>query len=254
MATGAVDSAGIAGSINGEATASGISMSLGAIVKRHKRTLINFQESFLIPFVRQAAYRYMQFDPDNYPVKDYKFSVTSTLGIMARELEVQQLVQLLQTTSPESPIYPILISSIVDNMNLSNREDLMKTLEKASQPTEQQQQAMQDQEQRAQQSHEAQIGVFQAQANESNARAKKYSTEADLAPLEAETKKIEAITTNLKSGEADDKEFSRRMQIANTLLKEKEVTIKEKEANAKMAQTSSNSNIDKALMERLGLG
>jgi hypothetical protein len=42
-----------------------------------------------------------------------------------------------------------------------------------------------------------------------------------LAPLEAETKKIEAITTNLKSGEADDKEFSRRMQIANTLLKEK---------------------------------
>jgi hypothetical protein len=139
-------------------------------------------------------------------------------------------------------------------MNLSNREDLMKTLEKASQPTEQQQQAMQAQEQRAQQSHEAQIGVFQAQANESNARAKKYSTEADLAPQEAEIKKIEAITTNLKSGEADDKEFSRRMQIANTLLKEKEVGIKEKEANAKMAQTSSTNNIDKALMERLGLG
>ena len=40
QATGAVDSAGIAGSVNGEATAAGISMSLGAIIKRHKRTLI----------------------------------------------------------------------------------------------------------------------------------------------------------------------------------------------------------------------
>ena len=55
QATGAVDSAGIAGSVNGEATAAGISMSLGAIIKRHKRTLINFQQSFLIPFVKKAA-------------------------------------------------------------------------------------------------------------------------------------------------------------------------------------------------------
>ena len=65
QATGAVDSAGIAGQVNGEATAAGISMSLGAIIKRHKRTLINFQQSFLIPFVKKSAYRYMQFDPEN---------------------------------------------------------------------------------------------------------------------------------------------------------------------------------------------
>ena len=72
QATGAVDSAGIAGQVNGEATAAGISMSLGAIIKRHKRTLINFQQSFLMPFVTKAAHRYMQFDPENYPVSDYK--------------------------------------------------------------------------------------------------------------------------------------------------------------------------------------
>ena len=70
---------------------------LGAIIKRHKRTLINFQQSFLLPFVKKAAYRYMQFDPENYPVADYKFNATSTLGIIAREYEVTQLVQLLQT-------------------------------------------------------------------------------------------------------------------------------------------------------------
>ena len=38
--TGAVDSTGVSGGINGEATAAGISMSLGAIIKRHKRMII----------------------------------------------------------------------------------------------------------------------------------------------------------------------------------------------------------------------
>ena len=92
-ATGAIDSAGVPGSINGEATAAGISMSLGAIIKRHKRTLVNFQDSFLIPFVTKAAHRYMQFEPEIYPVADYVFEVTSSLGIIAREYEVTQLVQ-----------------------------------------------------------------------------------------------------------------------------------------------------------------
>jgi hypothetical protein len=124
-ATGAIDSAGIPGSINGEATAAGISMSLGAIIKRHKRTLINFQESFLIPFVSKAAYRYMQFEPEIYPVADYQFEVSSSLGIIAREYEVTQLVQLLQTMGQDSPLYPTLIQSIIDNMNLSNREELI---------------------------------------------------------------------------------------------------------------------------------
>jgi hypothetical protein len=91
QATGAVDSAGIAGQVNGESTAAGISMSLGAIIKRHKRTLINFQQSFLIPFVKKAAYRYMQFDPESYPVADYKFNASSTLGIIAREYETDSV-------------------------------------------------------------------------------------------------------------------------------------------------------------------
>ena len=137
QATGAVDSAGIAGQVNGDATAAGISMSLGALIKRHKRTLINFQQSFLIPFVKKAAHRYMQFDPENYPVADYKFNASSTLGIIAREYEVTQLVQLLQTMGQDSPLYATLIQSIVDNMNLSNREELLSAMAQAMQPNPQ---------------------------------------------------------------------------------------------------------------------
>jgi len=229
MSTGAIDSAGIPGSINGEATAAGISMSLGAIIKRHKRTLINFQDCFLIPFVKKAAYRYMQFDPENYPVADYKFDATSTLGIIAREYEVTQLVQLLQTMSQDSPLYNTLIESIIDNMNLSNREDLTARLQEAaqqSQPTPEQQQLAQAAQQAQLQFQQSQTAALNGQATESQARAQKMAVETQLAPQELEIDRIKAITTNLQAGSEDDKEFERRLKMAQTMLKEKEIDLK----------------------------
>jgi len=223
QATGAVDSAGIAGQVNGESTAAGISMSLGAIIKRHKRTLINFQQSFLIPFVKKAAYRYMQFDPENYPVADYKFNASSTLGIIAREYEVTQLVQLLQTMGKDSPLYNTLIQSVVDNMNLSNREELVAALQQASQPNPQAQQMQQQVQQLQMQFQQSQTQALSAQAQESQARAAKLAAEAAVVPQELEIDKINAITRNLKEGDAEDKEFERRMKVAETLLKEKAI-------------------------------
>jgi hypothetical protein len=226
QATGAVDSAGLAGNVNGEATAAGISMSLGAIIKRHKRTLINFQQSFLIPFVKKAAHRYMQFDPENYPVKDYKFNATSTLGIIAREYEVTQLVQLLQTMKQDSPVYPVLIQSIIDNMNLSNREELIAAMQQAQQPNPEAQQAAMQAQQAQLALQQSQTAALSAQAQESQARAQKYSVEAQLEPQEVEIKRIEAITRNLAAGDQDDKEFERRLKVAQAITKDKEVEAK----------------------------
>ena len=227
QATGAVDSAGIAGQVNGEATAAGISMSLGAIIKRHKRTLINFQQSFLLPFVTKAAHRYMQFDPDNYPVSDYKFIPTSTLGIIAREYEVTQLVQLLQTMQQDSPLYPVLIQSIIDNMNLSNREELIAAMQQANQPNPQAQQMAMAAQQAQMEFQQSQTAALNAQAAESQARAGKISVEAQLAPQELEIEKLEAITRNLKEGDQEDKEFERRLKVADRLLKEKQIEGKQ---------------------------
>ena len=226
-ATGAIDSAGIAGSINGESTAAGVSMSLGAIIKRHKRTLINFQDSFLIPFVQKAAYRYMQFEPELYPVADYKFHTSSSLGIIAREYEVTQLVQLLQTMSPDTPMYPKLVMSIIDNMNLSNREELIATLEQANQPNPEAQQAEQAAQQAQLAFQASQTNALNGQAQESAARAQKLAVEAGAIPQELEIDRIKAATTNLKSGDADDKEFEKRLKISEQLLKEREVAVKE---------------------------
>ena len=229
--TGAVDSGGISGGINGEATAAGISMSLGAVIKRHKRTLINFQESFIIPFVTKAAWRYMQFEPEMYPVADYKFHTSSSLGIIAREYEVTQLVQLLQTMSPDTPMYPKLVMSIIDNMNLSNREELIRTLEQANTPNPEAQQAAQQAEQAAQQAQLAfqasQSAALNGQAQESAARAQKLTVEAQVIPQELEIDRIKAVTTNLRAGDADDKEFQKRIEMSKQMLKEREIAVKE---------------------------
>ena len=226
QATGAVDSTGVAGGVSGEATAAGISMSLGAIIKRHKRTLINFQEMFLIPMVQKTAWRYMQYNPELYPAQDFKFVTTSSLGIIAREYEVTQLVQLLQTMPADSPAYPMLIESIIENMNLSNREEMIQRIRQAQQPTQEQQQMQQMQQQIEQQriqlemaKEQATAAALNAQAAEANARAAKYQVEAQVEQYNAETQRIKAVSTNLDQGSKDDKEFEKRMKLAELTLK-----------------------------------
>jgi len=235
MATGAIDAAGIPGSINGDSTAAGISMSLGAIIKRHKRTLINFQDSFLIPFVKKAAHRYMQFNPELYPVKDFKFVASSSLGIIAREYEVTQLVQLLQTMSPESPMYPMLIESIVDNMNLSNREQIIEGLRQANQPDPQQieQQQMMAQMEIA---HKQEVlKNVQAQTSEIMTRVKQNEVETQMLPLDAETRRI-AVQIKAEEDTLGDKEFERRAKLAELVLKEREIASKEDIVERQMRQ------------------
>jgi hypothetical protein len=205
MATGAIDTAGMPSFAGSEATAAGISMSLGAIIKRHKRTLINFHENFLVPFVTKAAHRYMQFTPELYPAKDFKFVAASTLGIIAREYEVTQLVQLLQTMSPESPMYPLLIESIVDNMNLSNREQIIQKIREANQPNQQAMQMQQAKFESDMAFQQAQTAALQGQAAESQARTAKYRMETEAIPEELAIDELTAVAkaTDLLDGNAN---------------------------------------------------
>ena len=238
MATGAIDAAGIPGTINGDAAAGAVSMSMGAIIKRHKRTLINFQESFLIPMIEKTAWRYMQFDPDNYPVSDYKFVPSSSLGVIAREYEVTQLVQLLQTLGQDSPMYPMLVSAVIDNMGLSNREELMAQLQQSMQPNpeaeQQAQQAQQQQMEQQAQMAQAQLELIQAQTMEAQARAQKYSVESQLEPEVVKAKLAAALSTNLQTGNADEAEFAKRAKIADLMLKEKDIQSNERIATMQM--------------------
>jgi hypothetical protein len=65
QATGTMDSQGMVS--QGNRDGAGMSMAVATIIKKYKRTLVNFQEDFLIPFIQKAAFRFMQFDPERYP-------------------------------------------------------------------------------------------------------------------------------------------------------------------------------------------
>ena len=233
-ATGSVDTAQQA--MNGGGTTSaGSSMSLGGIIKRQKRTLVNFQESFLLPFIEKAAWRYMQFEPELFPVNDYKFVATSTLGIVAREYEVAQLVQLLQTMPQDSPVYPVIMQAVIDNMNITNREDLIQTMIQAQQPNPEQQQMQQALAEEDRAFKNSQTAALNAQAAESNARAQKIALEARGIPVELETARIKAVASSQTASESD-KDFEKRMRLANLALDEKKLGLEVAKENIRNGQ------------------
>jgi len=188
--------------------------------------LINFQEAFLIPLVQKVAYRYMQFDPERYPAKDFKFVASSSLGIIAREYEVTQLVQLLQTMGQDSPMYPLLIQAIVDNMNLSNREEIIASLQQAMQPNPQAQQMQQQVQQLQMAKEQATLEYIQAQAAEIATRIEQNRVETQLLPIDSETKRYAAVMKGMGQDPTEN-EFQRRAKIAELALKQREIETKE---------------------------
>mgnify|MGYP001016306169 CR=1 FL=1 len=110
--------------------ATSMSMVVGSMIKRSRRTLANINREFLNPLVKKALYRYMQFDSERFPLKDYKFRIRTTMGIMAREFEQGQQIALLSTVPQESPAYWMLIKSIYENSNSENREQMIEFADK----------------------------------------------------------------------------------------------------------------------------
>ena len=133
---GKIDSAGFWGYKS--KTAAGISMGL-----RHYKTAETdtggFQESFLVPFVKMAACWYQQFASEKYPVEEYM--TKTSLGIIAREYDFNLCSS--QTMPSESPVTMLLIKSVIENMQLKNREELNDAIDQSMQPDPQAQQLSQ---------------------------------------------------------------------------------------------------------------
>jgi hypothetical protein len=232
QATGTLDSQGMVSQASRDGA--GMSMAVATIIKKYKRTLVNFQEDFLIPFIQKAAFRYMQFDPERYPSVDMKFVPTATLGIIAREYEQQQFIGLLQTLGPNTPVLPLILKGILNNSSLSNRFELMSALDQMSQPDPQAQQMQEVQQQLALQAAQAQIAVNTTQAEQNRAEAQKLLTEAQLMPQEVQAKVIASTTKNLPAGN-ESNEFDKRVKIAELMLKEADIKNKNKIVELQMA-------------------
>jgi hypothetical protein len=241
QATGTLDSNGMVSQVARDASSGGISMAVASIIKKYKRTLINFQEDFLIPFIKKAAFRYMQFDPERYPSVDLNFVPTATLGIIAREYEQQQFIALLQTLGPNTPVLPIIMKGIVANSSLSNRAELITALDQMSQPNPEAQQAQMMQQQLALQAAQAQIAVSTTQAEQNRAEATKTMIEAQLLPEQTKVEMMTATTKNLPTNDdLASKEFDKRVKIAELMLKEADIKNKSKIVELQMANKQEN--------------
>jgi hypothetical protein len=195
-------------------------------MKKNKRTLINFQEDFLMPFITKAAWRFMQFDPERYPVKDFVFIPVSTMGMVAREYEQQQMVGLMQTLGPSSPITPVLLQGIIQSSSMSNREEIVATLQQMSQPDPMAQQMQQLQMATLQ----AELQKTQAEAAKAAAEAEKAGAQAQAIPAETQIKAVSAMNSQKPVSPLDD-----ISKIASMALKEADIQSNERIAMLQMA-------------------
>jgi hypothetical protein len=253
QATGTLDSQGMISNVARDGGQGGMSMAVASIIKKYKRTLVNFQEDFLIPFIKKAAFRFMQFDPERYPSVDMNFIPTATLGIIAREYEQQQFIGLLQTLGPNTPVLPVILKGILANSSLSNRMELIAMLEKMAQPDPQAQEMQQVQQQLAMQAAQAQIAVNTTQAEQNRAEATKLSVEAQLMPQEVQAKMSASLTKNLPNqDEAASREFDKRVKIAELMLKEADIKNKSKIVELQMANKQENlAKVENDFLEEL---
>lgn len=217
QATGTLDSA----AMQTQPAGGELSVTLSSILKKNKRTLVNFQDQFLIPFIEKAAWRFMQFNPEEFPVKDWKFIPSSTLGMLAREVEQLQIINLLKTLGSDNPITPILIQGVIANSSLPNKNGLLQQIAQATAPNPQQQQMQQMAMQLQMQDAQSKVEKTMSEIQVNKTVAAKNVVDIQTKPQETQAKLMTAISTNLPN--EDDKisaEFDRRVKIAELMLKE----------------------------------
>ena len=126
-------------------------------------------------------WRKVQFDVERYPVNDYKFVPYSTMGIMAKELEMQQMVSMLQSVPKDSPAFNTLMVAVFQNSSMHNRDQIVQQLMQGNQPDPEQQQMQQMAMQLDMEQKKADIQKTLAEAQEEQTKAMKNAADAGTA-------------------------------------------------------------------------
>jgi len=237
MATGAMDPTSSAGQ---NASPTQTALHSAAFVKRARRAMQNIERNWLQPMVRKITLRYMQFAPKEFPF-DPGFKVRGSLGVMARELEQQQLTQLLSIVPNESPPFLVLLKAIFDNSSSPHKGDMVKAVDQMLQPPSQEAQQEQAQmKQLALRAQVAQTAELEAKAQKAAAEAQRALAQANLAKVEADLKDDELI--NEQIGHAIDQREVQAFEMQNQVslmmqhLRAVEVALKAMEAPARISK------------------
>lgn len=188
QATGALDSSSLRGGIRDE-TATGSALGASSFIKRSKRTMYNI-EGYMNRLVTRVLHLKMQFEPRRYP-QDYDFQVKGAMGIMARELEQQFMVNLMSVIGPDSPASMPIIRAIFEHSGSPVKAEVLQALKaiEEKKPTPEEEQAQ-----------KAQLLLPVKQLEKTMAETAKIISESNLKDAQAE--KTEEETDNLQ-GAAD---------------------------------------------------
>ena len=238
MGTGAMDSATPLGTSRRNETASGMSMMQQSFIKRSKRTMSNLERQFLAPLIRKSLWRYMQFSPQRYPT-DMHFIVRATMGIMAKEVEQQQLIQLLGFVPQESPAFNIILKAIFENSASSNKRDLMEALEALAEMSKPDP-AQQEMQQKMQQ---LQMVGMEKNVEKTDAEAKRAYAEAELAIAQAKHTEVKA---DLEDDKVELQAASIAVQAQRTKAQEKQTTIAQQRNQIEMVKARNQGNKSKS--------
>ena len=133
------------------------------------------------------------------------------------------------------------MKGMVSNSSLSNKAELVASLDQMSKPDPQAQQLQQQQQQLALQQIQSQIAVNTTQAEQNRADATKTMIEAQLKPKEVEAKVMSSVTNNLPTrDQLASQEFDKRVKIAELMLKEADIKNKSKIVELQMANKQEN--------------
>lgn len=230
MSTGAIDTAMPVGGNPRNATASGMSMMMGASIKRQKRTLLNIQDNFLVPGIYKTALRYMQFDPQRYPVKDLTFLPATTMGIMAREYEQQQLIQLLSMAPQGSPVYMLIMKSIYENSSMSHREEALQILTQMMQPPQPD-------------PMEQQMKQLEALGMQKDVELKDAQVQKTLADVDQGYKELEIKVADLNADKSPTDPVEVQLKVAKMTLDQEELHHRINKEVAEIAQRDEEINM-----------
>ena len=103
------------------------------------------------------------------------------MGIMAKELEAQQMVSLLQSIPKDSPAFNIILISVFQNSSMHNRDQIVQALMQGAQPNPEEEQMEQMAKELGLQQMQAEIQKTMAEAQEEQTKAMKNAAEAGAA-------------------------------------------------------------------------
>lgn len=252
-ATGSIDGTSLARQgVGGEARSGAVSMALAPIVKRNKRTLMRYINDFLGPTLRKLMWRYMQYDRERYLPLNMTFNVSSTMGIMQREYESANMVQMLSSMQPGTTEHLMILTGLIENSGMQHREKIVQVLNAKLEVLRQRELAppvdpnaistdpvvLQLQRIDA----HIELAVKQAKLAEIQAKTRLLNAQANTETVEPRFRAEELALRGIYKTPEDqiDAEFDRRMQIADLSIKEKGIDSRERIADKQIIAARAN--------------